>query len=61
MPVFVILFRISTNFYTQEKPQSVYLQETNIKSTIMNNYQNAVSKMTNYRWTICAMLFSRQP
>lgn len=23
----------------------------------MNNYQNAVSKMTNYRWTICAMLF----
>lgn len=61
MPVFVILFRISTNFYTQEKPQSVYLQETNIKSTIMNNYQNAVSKMTTIAGPSVPCFFSRQP
>ena len=37
-------------FGSETKPE-------NFKSNSMNTLQNTVGKMTNYRWTICAMLF----
>ena len=33
------------------------IRTNNFKSFIMSTIQNAMGKMTNYRWTICAMLF----
>lgn len=37
-------------FWSEIKPE-------NFKSNSMSTLQNAMGKMTNYRWTICAMLF----
>lgn len=37
-------------FGSETKPE-------NFKSNSMNTLQNTAGKMTNYRWTICAMLF----
>ena len=51
---------ILTNYYKKNPARNTDLCQRNqnlFKSIIMNAFQKTGEKMTNYRWTICAMLF----
>lgn len=50
---------ILTNYYKkiQLKYRPLSANQNLFKSIIMNAFQKTGEKMTNYRWTICAMLF----